>query len=84
MTRRAAITVRQLLQMTSGLAWDETYALDTAITRMLYLEPDMGTYVAAQPLAHDPGTYLQYSSGSTNLLCSVLATRTGLGANLPA
>ena len=46
-TRRAAITVRQLLQMTSGLAWDETYALNTPITRMLYLEPDMGAYVAA-------------------------------------
>ncbi|MGI5128223.1 serine hydrolase domain-containing protein [Pseudonocardia sp. CA-107938] len=80
---RARITVRQLLQMTSGLAWDETYALGTPITRMLYLEPDMGAYVAAQPLGHDPGTYLQYSSGSTTLLCSVLAARTGLGANLP-
>src|SRR5690349_5932925 len=43
----------------------------------------MGAYVAAQPLAHDPGTHLQYSSGSTTLLCSVLARRTGLGANLP-
>jgi len=81
--RRATITVRQLLQMTSGLAWDETYALNTPITRMLYLERDMGAYVASQGLAHDPGTYLQYSSGSTTLLCSVLAERTGLGANLP-
>jgi len=81
--RRAAITVRQLLQMTSGLVWDETYALNTPITRMLYLERDMGAYVASQGLAHDPGTYLQYSSGSTTLLCSVLAERTGLGANLP-
>ena len=43
----------------------------------------MGGYVASQELAHDPGTYLQYSSGSTTLLCSVLAARTGLGANLP-
>ena len=71
--RRADITVRQLLQMTSGLAWDETYALNTPITRMLYLEHDMGGYAAAQGLAHDPGTYRQYSSGSTTLLCSVLA-----------
>ena len=50
---------------------------------MLYLEHDMGGYAAAQELAHDPGTYRQYSSGSTTLLCSVLAARTGLGANLP-
>ncbi len=79
---RADITVRQLLQMTSGLAWDETYALGTPITRMLYLEPDMGSYVANQKLAHDPGDYLQYSSGSTTLLCSILAPEHG-GADFP-
>ncbi len=79
---RRAITVRNLLQMTAGLEWDETYDLGTPITRMLYLEPDMGSYVASQPLAHRPGTWQQYSSGSTTLLCSVLADRTGLGANL--
>ncbi len=36
---RADITVEQLLRMTSGLSWDETYDLGTPITRMLYLEP---------------------------------------------
>ncbi|RNL64320.1 class C beta-lactamase-related serine hydrolase [Nocardioides marmoriginsengisoli] len=80
--RRAGITVRQLLQMTSGLHWDETYSLGTPITRMLYLEPDMGRYVASQELDHDPGTYLQYSSGSTTLLCSILAPKHG-GADFP-
>ncbi|MDQ7991359.1 MAG: serine hydrolase [Propionicimonas sp.] len=79
---RASITVRQLLQMTSGLAWDETYDLNTPITRMLYLEPDMAGYVASQPLAHQPGTHLQYSSGSTTLLCAILAAGRG-GADLP-
>ncbi|TXK16982.1 serine hydrolase [Homoserinibacter sp. GY 40078] len=80
---RADITVEQLLRMTSGLTWDETYDLGTPITRMLYLESDMGRYVASLPLAHSPGEVQQYSSGSTTLLCSVLAERTGLGADLP-
>ncbi len=80
---RADITVDQLMRMTSGLEWDETYALGTPITRMLYLEPDMGDYVASQPLAHEPGTHLQYSSGSTTLLCDILLDRTGGDANLP-
>jgi len=80
---RADITIRDLLQMTSGLSWDETYALNTPITRMLYLEHDMGRYVASRPLAHRPGTYQQYSSGSITLLCSILAKSTGEGANLP-
>jgi len=80
---RSAITIDELMRMTSGLSWDETYDLGTPITRMLYLEPDMGGYAASQPLAHQPGTYLQYSSGSTNILCSILAKRTGIGADLP-
>ncbi len=79
---RADITVRQLLQMTSGLAWDETYSLGTPITKMLYTEPDMGAYVADQELDHDPGRYLQYSSGSTTLLCKVLAPDHG-GPDFP-
>lgn len=79
---RNKITIRQLLNMTSGLSWDETYALNTTITKMLYMEPDMGTFVAAQPSAHKPGTYIQYSSGSTTLLCSILG-KGGDGANLP-
>jgi CubicO group peptidase (beta-lactamase class C family) len=79
---RASITIRNLLQMTSGLQWDETYDLGTPITRMLYLEPDMGGYVASLPPAHEPGTHLQYSSGSTTLLCSVLAPGRG-GADWP-
>ena len=80
---RAGITIEHLLRMTSGLEWDETYDLGTPITRMLYLEPDMGAYAASLPLAHDPGTVQLYSSGSTTLLCDILAERTGLGADLP-
>ena len=71
---RQDITVDQLMRMTSGLRWDETYALGTPITRMLYAEPDMAAYAASQPLAHQPGTYQQYSSGSTNILCGWLTS----------
>ncbi|GAA1921433.1 serine hydrolase domain-containing protein [Nocardioides marmoribigeumensis] len=79
---RSRITVDELMRMTSGLAWDETYALGTPITRMLYVENDMGGYVASQPLAHPPGEHLQYSSGSTTLLCDILLDRTGSDASL--
>jgi len=80
---RADITIEDLLRMTSGLEWDETYSLGTPITQMLYAEPDMGRFVADQPAAYKPGTHLQYSSGSTTLLCAILADRTGEGPNLP-
>ncbi len=79
---RADITVEQLLRMTSGLAWDETYALGTPITRMLYLEEDMGGYAASLPAVHSPGTYQQYSSGTTNILCQLLQERSGMGTDI--
>lgn len=79
---RSNITVADLLRMTSGLAWDETYDLGTPITRMLYLEPDMAAYAASQPLAHAAGTYQEYSSGSTNILCAVMREKSGLGVSM--
>ena len=72
---RSGITIDDLLRMTGGLKWDETYDLGTPITQMLYDEPDMASFVASQPAAHAPGTYQQYSSGSTTLLCSVLGDK---------
>lgn len=81
---RADISIDDLMRMTSGLSWDETYDLGTPITRMLYLEKDMAGYVASQELDHPVGEYQQYSSGSTTLLCSVLSDVTDTGAELPA
>jgi hypothetical protein len=80
---RAAITVEDLLRMTSGLQWDETYALGTPITTMLYRDQDMAGYAASLPLAHEVGTYQQYSSGTTNILGQVLHERSGMGAEMP-
>lgn len=80
---KAAITVDDLMRMTSGLSWDETYDLGTPITRMLFMEPAMGSYVASLPVAHAAGTYQQYSSGSTTLLCDVLGEKAGAKADLP-
>lgn len=80
---RAKITVEDLLRMRSGLTWDETYDLGTPITEMLYNQPDMAAYAAAQKLAHPVGAVQQYSSGSTNLLCAALNARVHQGADLP-
>ncbi len=79
---RSRISITHLMQMTAGLEWDETYALGTPITRMLYLEKDMSKYAASLPAAYPPGTHLQYSSGSTNILCRILAQRTKDPANM--
>lgn len=80
---RREITVDQLMRMTSGLEWDKDYALATPITRMLFDSADMAGFVAGLPLAHEPGTFQQYSSGSTNLLCAVLNERLGSSPHMP-
>lgn len=81
---RAKITIDDLMRMTSGLDWDETYDLGTTITRMLYLEPDMESYVAGLPATHEPGTFQEYSSGSTNVLCGLIQQRAGHEKDAPA
>lgn len=80
---RAEITVDQLLRMTSGLEWDEDYDLGTPITEMLFNVDDMAAFVAGQSAAHPPGTFQQYSSGSTNLVCSLLTDRLEGGPHMP-
>ncbi|MEP4257341.1 MAG: serine hydrolase, partial [Nitratireductor sp.] len=65
---RSAITLADLMAMSSGLAFNEDYGDVTDVTRMLYLEPDMASFAAAKPLAAEPGTTFSYSSGTTLVL----------------
>lgn len=69
---RHAITLDQLLHMSSGLAFDETYGPVSDVTRMLYRAADMGAFAARSPPAGPPGSVWSYSSGTTNLLARML------------
>lgn len=79
---RVDITIEDLLRMRPGLDWDETYDLGTPITEMLYLSGDMAGFAADRPLSDPIGQHQQYSSGSTNILCSVLLEKAGGGVEL--
>lgn len=75
---RGEITLRQLLQMRSGLrhveAEGEPYATDTA--RMLFLDgrDNTAAYAEAQPLEAEPGAKFEYST-ATSIILSDLAAR---------
>jgi len=70
---RAAITLDQLLRMTSGLAFKEDYADHASdIIQMLYVEGDQAGFAAAKPLAHPPGSYWHYSGGTSNIIARVM------------
>jgi CubicO group peptidase (beta-lactamase class C family) len=74
---RGEITLRQLLQMRSGLRHTENaepvYLADPA--RMLFLEgrDDMARYAEAQPLESEPGERYEYSSSSSVILSDIAA-----------
>jgi CubicO group peptidase (beta-lactamase class C family) len=65
---RNKITVKDLMQMQSGLKWNEDYGNRSDVTLMLHLESDMGRYAFDRPLAYAAGTHWYYSSGSTNIV----------------
>ncbi len=80
---RAAITLHHLLQMRSGLAFNEDY-VDGAVSdviRMLNFDGrhDMAAYAAAKPLEHPPGEHFLYSSGTTNIIARILRDVIGDG-----
>ena len=74
---RGEITLKQLLQMRSGLrhveAGDPPYESDEV--RMLFLDgrDDMARYAENQPLAHEPGSTFQYSTATSVILADLAA-----------
>jgi CubicO group peptidase (beta-lactamase class C family) len=74
---RAAITLDQLLRMSSGLAFVEDYEPDhpSDVIEMLFGrgKDDVAAFAASFPLAHAPGSFFAYSSGTTNIVCRCLA-----------
>ena len=69
---RATITLNDLMQMQSGLQWNEDYGNRSDVNLMLHREKDMGLFAIDKPLEHKPGTFWYYSSGSTNIVMRYL------------
>ncbi len=65
---RKNITINHLLQMQSGLRWNEDYGNRSDVTVMLYCKNDFARFAEDQPAEHPAGTRWYYSSGSVNLV----------------
>ena len=69
--------------MRDGLAFVEEYEIGQTshVIEMLLGEgkDDMAAFTAALPLAHEPGTFFNYSSGTTNILSRIVADLVGYG-----
>lgn len=77
------VSVRHLLQMTSGVAWNETYT-DPASDRRAMLDAQIGQepgailqLMASLPRAAKPGSTWNYSTGETHIVGALLRAATG-------
>jgi len=81
------VTIRQLLTMTSGVAWDEDYSdPNSDVARFNDVErvagePAIVTYLRNLPRAHPPGEVYNYSTGETNLVGLLVEAATGVPLN---
>ena len=81
---RAAITLEHLLTMRDGLDFAEDYddAGASHVIEMLFGDAvaDTARFAAERPLAHEPGTVFNYSSGTTNIVSAIVRRTLGDGA----
>src|SRR5690606_32908749 len=77
------VTIEQILQMRSGVKWDETYN-DPKSDRRQVLEMqyrqqpgEFIEFMATLDRAHEPGTHYNYSTGETYLIGALLEAATG-------
>lgn len=75
---RSNITINNLLQASSGLAWSETYFNPFKDFHQMFIySDDKGAYAASRSLANQPNTQFQYSSASTNILSRIMRQQLG-------
>ncbi len=75
---RRAITMRQLLHMSSGLRLNEVMtSLRSDVIRMLLANDDMAAFVSSRSLIADPGTRWAYASGTTLIISRLIREALG-------
>ena len=76
---RRAITLRHLLTMSMGTAWDEDrpYSDPANSESAMYDSADPWRYALGRPMVEKPGTLHVYNGGATTLLGRILVRATG-------
>ncbi|HPD96288.1 MAG TPA: serine hydrolase [Tenuifilaceae bacterium] len=72
-----SVTIRNLLTMSSGLSWDESYSSLFSQTTKGYYGSNLPKLVLSQISLEKPGKYFEYRSGDTQLLSLIVERATG-------
>jgi CubicO group peptidase (beta-lactamase class C family) len=77
--RKRRITIRHLLTMTDGLEWNENLPYSDPNNDAVRMEEshDWIRFTINRPMAREPGTVFNYSSGTTQLLSHIFRAATG-------
>jgi CubicO group peptidase (beta-lactamase class C family) len=78
--RKKAITVQNLLDMTSGIDWNEPLTGVPVSIHAMVRSPDAIKFVLDRPMANAPGDVFSYNSGNPHLLSAILTKLTGMSA----
>lgn len=76
-TDKENVTIEQLLQMTSGIGFDESYGDPFGFMAKAYYGDDIRNKTFEYPLEHEPGTVWKYLGGNTLLLSYLIEDVTG-------
>jgi CubicO group peptidase (beta-lactamase class C family) len=74
---RKELTIRDVLTMSSGLNWQETYTTPFSPTARAYYDTDINSLMIDLDIIETPGVTFEYLSGNTQILAMVLEAATG-------
>src|SRR5215216_941075 len=78
--RKNAITIQNLLDMTSGIDWNEPLNGRPDSVIEMRRSPDWIKFILARPMSNAPGTTFNYNSGNSHLLSALVTKLTGMDA----
>jgi CubicO group peptidase (beta-lactamase class C family) len=76
--RNAGLTIKDVLTMSSGLDWDESYFNPFSVTTKAYYGDDLPSLIAGLNVVETPGKQFKYLSGNTQILALILEKATGM------
>ena len=78
--RKKAMTVQHLLDMTSGIQWQEPLSGPYTSSFEMSRSPDWIKFVLDRPMANAPGDTFDYNTGNSQLLSAIITKLTGMSA----
>lgn len=75
------LSIRDLLSMSSGLNWDESYSNPFSVTTKAYYGTDLFSLIKDLKVVEKPGVKWKYLSGNTQILAFILKNATGMSVS---